>query len=93
MVAAQVLRFAIEEEALKNETKETVSKKRLEVVQHDLAELREKLQPLVARYEKERARTNELRDLQQKIELLRQRLEQAKTRGDLARVPALKYGA
>ena len=88
-----MLGFAIEEEALKNETKETVSKQRLEVVQQDLAELREKLQPLVARYEKERARTNELRDLQQKIELLRHRLEQAKTRGDLARVPAFKYGA
>ena len=93
LLAVQVLRLAIEEEALKKEKKETVSKKRLEVVRRDLAELREKLQPLVARYEKERARTNELRDLQQKKELLRQSLEQAKARGDLARVADLKYGA
>ena len=88
-----MLGLAIEEEALKKEKKDFFSKKRLEVVRHDLAELREKLQPMVARYEKDRARTNELGDLQQKKELVRQHLEQAKARGDLARVAALMDGA
>jgi len=58
-----------------------------------MAALRKQVAPLLARYEKERGRLNELRNLQQKSDKLRQALDHAKARGDLARVADLKYGA
>src|SRR5690606_37182215 len=53
----------IEIEALKKE-KDEASKRRLEEAEGKLSALNEELAPLVARYERERGRANELRDMQ-----------------------------
>ena len=51
------------------------------------------LAPLVARYERERGRANELRDMQRKLQELQGKVEMAKRRNDLALVADLEYGA
>lgn len=90
--AVQLVRLQVEEEALKKEKKEKLSKERLEVVRQELGALRDDLQPLMAKYTSERQRLNEIRDLKQKKEQLLQNLEHARVRGNLERVADIKYG-
>ena len=82
----------IEITALKKE-KDEASKTRLKGAEEKLAQLLEELAPLVARYERERGRANELRDLQRKLQELQSKAEAAKRRNDLAMVADLQYGA
>ena len=70
---------------------EQASKKRLEEVQHELAELEEKLKPRLARYEAEKRHMEELRGLQKKREELKVKLAEAELRYDLAMVADIKY--
>ena len=82
----------VEITALKKET-DDASKQRLKVAEEKLSALEEELMPLVARYEMERGRANELRDLQRKLQELQSKVEVAKRRNDLAMVADLQYGA
>lgn len=59
----------------------------------ELDELRDKLQPLVMKYRKEKERVDELRKLKQKREELLVALAEAERRYDLARAADLRYGA
>jgi ATP-dependent Clp protease ATP-binding subunit ClpB len=82
----------IEITALKKEDDDG-SKLRLKEAQEKLSALQEELAPLVARYERERGRANELRDLQRKLQELEGKMETARRRNDLALVADLQYGA
>ncbi len=82
----------VEITALNKET-DDASKVRLKVAEEKLAALEEELKPLVARYEVERGRANELRDLQRKLQELQGKVEVAKRRNDLAMVADLQYEA
>lgn len=82
----------IEVTALKKED-DDASKTRLKEAQEKLSALHEELAPLVARYERERGRANELRDMQRKLQELEAKMEAAKRRNDLALVADLQYGA
>lgn len=55
--------------------------------------MRDKLQPLMMKYKKEKERTDELRRLKQKREELLIALQEAERRYDLARAADLRYGA
>ena len=59
----------------------------------ELDDLRDKLQPLMMKYRKEKERIDELRRLKQKREELLFAIQEAERRYDLARVADLKYGA
>lgn len=59
----------------------------------ELDDLRDKLQPLMMKYKKEKERIDELRRLKQKREELLFALQEAERRYDLARVADLRYGA
>lgn len=62
-------------------------------VRKELDDLRDKLQPLIMRYRKEKERIDELRLLKQKRDELLYALQEAERRYDLARAADLRYGA
>lgn len=62
-------------------------------VRKELDDLRDKLQPLMMKYRKEKEGIDEIRRLKQCREELMFTLKEAERRMDLARVADLKYGA
>lgn len=86
------MQLEIELHALEKE-KDKASKARLVEVRKELDNLRDKLQPLMMRYKKEKERIDEIRRLKQKREELLFALQEAERRYDLARAADLRYGA
>ncbi|KAL6509532.1 Chaperone protein ClpB1 [Orobanche gracilis] len=86
------IQLEVELHALEKE-KDKASKSRLVEVQKELDDLRDKLQPLMMRYRKEKERIDELRRLKQRRDELLYALQEAERRYDLARAADLRYGA
>ncbi|XP_047970570.1 chaperone protein ClpB1 [Salvia hispanica] len=86
------IQLEIELHALDKE-KDKASKARLVEVRKELDDLRDKLQPLMMKYKKEKERIDELRRLKQKRDELMYALQEAERRYDLARAADLRYGA
>ncbi|KAK8694995.1 hypothetical protein V6N13_072537 [Hibiscus sabdariffa] len=86
------MQLEVELHALEKES-DKASKARLVEVRKELDDLRDKLQPLMMKYRKEKERVDEIRRLKQKREELNFALQEAERRYDLARVADLKYGA
>ncbi|CAI9787228.1 unnamed protein product [Fraxinus pennsylvanica] len=86
------IQLEVELHALEKE-KDKASKARFVEVRKELDDLRDKLQPLMMRYRKEKERIDELRRLKQKRDELLYALQEAERRYDLARAADLKYGA
>jgi ATP-dependent Clp protease ATP-binding subunit ClpB len=86
------IQLEVELHALEKE-KDKASKARLVEVKKELDDLRDKLQPLMMKYRKEKERVDEIRKLKQRREELLFSLQEAERRMDLARVADIKYGA
>eukprot|EP01018_Ginkgo_biloba_P010134 Gb_39383 [translate_table: standard] len=86
------IQLEVELHALEKEQDKS-SKARFEEVRRELDDLRDKLQPLIMKYRKEKERVDEIRRLKQKREELLFTLQEAERRMDLARVADLRYGA
>lgn len=86
------IQLEVELHALEKE-KDKASKARLVEVKRELDDLRDKLQPLMMKYNKEKERIDELRRLKQKRDELLYTLQEAERRYDLARAADLRYGA
>ncbi|KAK7354236.1 hypothetical protein VNO80_19695 [Phaseolus coccineus] len=86
------MQLEVELHALEKE-KDKASKARLVEVRTELDDLRDKLQPLMMKYRKEKNRIDEIRRLKQKREELNFALLEAERRYDLARAADLRYGA
>ncbi|XP_075479243.1 LOW QUALITY PROTEIN: chaperone protein ClpB1-like [Primulina tabacum] len=86
------IQLEVELHALDKE-KDKASKARLVEVRKELDDLRDKLQPLKMRYNKEKERIDELRRLKQRRDELQYALLEAERRYDLARAADLRYGA
>ncbi|EEF47772.1 chaperone protein ClpB1 [Ricinus communis] len=86
------IQLEVEHHALEKE-KDKASKARLSEVVKELDDLRDKLQPLIMKYKKEKERIDEIRRLKQKREEIQFAIQEAERRYDLARVADLKYGA
>ncbi|KAG8379259.1 hypothetical protein BUALT_Bualt07G0070000 [Buddleja alternifolia] len=86
------IQLEVELHALEKE-KDKASKARLVEVRKELDDLRDKLQPLMMRYKKEKERIDEVRRLKQKRDELLYALQEAERRYDLARAADLRYGA
>ncbi|KAL3528460.1 hypothetical protein ACH5RR_007782 [Cinchona calisaya] len=86
------IQLEVELHALEKE-KDKASKARLVEVKKELDDLRDKLQPLMMKYNKEKERIDELRRLKQKRDELLYALQEAERRYDLARAADLRYGA
>src|SRR5271167_3033828 len=81
----------IERAALKRE-KDAGSQERLEVVERELAALKEKATGLRARWQTEREAITRLTEVKKKIEALRFEMEEQTRRGNLERSAAIQYG-
>lgn len=86
------IQLEVELHALEKE-KDKASKARLLEVRTELDDLRDKLQPLKMKHQKEKERVDEIRRLKQKREEILFSLQEAERRMDLARVADLRYGA
>jgi ATP-dependent Clp protease ATP-binding subunit ClpB len=81
----------IERAALKRE-KDAGSKERLEIVERDLAEIKEKSAALRARWQKERGAIGRIAELKEKLEALRFQMQEETRKGNLQRAAELQYG-
>ena len=86
-----VRRLEIEEMALAKET-DAASKERLERLRSELADEKEKLAGLTARWENEKGSIDSLRALKEELDNLRRESEIAEREGDFAKVAELRYG-
>jgi ATP-dependent Clp protease ATP-binding subunit ClpB len=81
----------IERTALKRETDQN-SKDRLEVVERELAALKEQATGLRARWQKEREAITQLSELKNRVEALRFEADEQTRRGNLERAAQIQYG-
>ncbi|MDE0597527.1 MAG: AAA family ATPase, partial [Roseibacillus sp.] len=90
-IERQVMQLEMERQALEKET-DPASAKRLEKVQEEMANLKEKSSGLMAQWRNEKEIIDEVRGYQGKIDSLRTEAEQAQRIGDLTRASELTYG-
>jgi ATP-dependent Clp protease ATP-binding subunit ClpB len=81
----------IEKAALKRET-DPGSKERLEVVERELAAIKERATGLRARWQKEREVITRISELKKRVEELRFEMEEQTRKGNLERSAAIQYG-
>jgi ATP-dependent Clp protease ATP-binding subunit ClpB len=86
-----VRRMEIEQAALRKETDEP-SKERLAKLERELAERKEELAGLTARWQREKEAIAGVRDLMASLENVRGEAERAERDGDLERAAELRYG-
>ncbi|MDD4649891.1 MAG: ATP-dependent chaperone ClpB [Desulfoplanes sp.] len=87
----KMMQLEIEREALKKET-DAASRERLQRLEMELAEIREKQTVRKAQWEKEKKSINGVKDLKKEIEQTRLAIEEAKRQYDLNKAAELEYG-
>ena len=90
-VSRKIIQMEIEEAALKKE-EDDLSKGRLQELQKELAEERDKFNTMKARWENEKTAINRVQQLREKIEDLNRQIEAAEQSYDLEKAAELKYG-
>jgi ATP-dependent Clp protease ATP-binding subunit ClpB len=90
-VDRQILQLEIERQALQKE-KDKASKERLERLEKELADLRERASHLHARWQNEKEAIASLRATKEQIEQTRLEMERAERQADLEKVARLRYG-
>ncbi|MFZ2511740.1 MAG: AAA family ATPase, partial [Gordonia sp. (in: high G+C Gram-positive bacteria)] len=86
-----VRRLEVEELALEKES-DAASKDRLAKLRSELADQREKLNELTARWQSEKGAIDAVRDIKEELEKLRGEADRAERDGDLGRAAELRYG-
>jgi ATP-dependent Clp protease ATP-binding subunit ClpB len=90
-VERRIKQLEIERAALKKET-DRASKERLEKLEQELADLRERSSGMKAHWQKEKESIDRIRSLKVRIEETRMEAERAERDGDLERAAELRYG-
>ncbi|GAB3547156.1 ATP-dependent Clp protease ATP-binding subunit ClpB [Actinopolyspora lacussalsi] len=90
-VERAVRRLEIEEMALSNED-DPSSRERLDSLRQELADQRERLSELTARWQREKESIDKVRDLKSRLESVRGESERAERDGDLGKAAELRYG-
>jgi len=90
-VQRRVLQLEVERQALSRE-KDSASRQRSEVIEHDLAELNERLSILRTRWENEKSCISRIREIKEEIEAARGDAERAERESVLERAAELRYG-
>ncbi len=85
------MQLEMERQALEKE-KDEASRKRLENITRELADTREKVDGMLARWQSEKDVVTRAREAQKQIDTLRTEAEQAQRRGDLGRASQILYG-
>ncbi len=90
-VDRQILQLEIERQALGKE-KDKASRERLERIEKELADLRERSNELTARWQNEKQAITNLQGIKEQIEQARLEMERAERQNDLEKVARLRYG-
>ena len=90
-VSRRVMQLEIEREALRKED-DRASRERLEVLERELAGLRERQAKLRVQWDAEKNAATKLRDIREQITETKVQIEQAERQYDLNRVAELRYG-
>lgn len=88
----KIFQLEIEKKALSKEN-DDASKKRLISLDKELSNLKDKDNEMTAKYEKEKSKIVEIRNLKEKLDTCRGDIEKAERDYDLNKVAELKYGA
>ncbi|MDC0718051.1 ATP-dependent chaperone ClpB [Nannocystis bainbridge] len=88
----KITRLEIERQALLREDKSAAVKKRVGEVESELASLREEVAGLRSRWQGERDRVREIKELSEQIENVKNEAAKAQRAGDYNRVAELTYG-
>ncbi|KAG0254644.1 hypothetical protein BG011_005614 [Mortierella polycephala] len=86
------LQLEVEATALAKE-KDQASQQRLVKVREEMSRISEELKPLKLKYELDKGRINEVRDLNQKLQDLKNKAEEAERRYDLSKAADIRYYA
>ena len=87
----KIMQLEIEEAALKHET-DNLSRERLEVIQKEIAEMREEYSAMKAKWENEKNSIARVQKLREDIEQVNAQIEKAEREYDLNKAAELKYG-
>jgi ATP-dependent Clp protease ATP-binding subunit ClpB len=87
----EILQKQIEAEALKKED-DAASRDRLDKIEAELSELKQKSSEMTAQWQAERDRLDAARSLKEQLDRARAELDQAKRQGDFAKAGELQYG-
>ncbi|MDD5452191.1 MAG: ATP-dependent chaperone ClpB [Desulfovibrionales bacterium] len=90
-VQRKAVQLEIEREALRKET-DVASRERLEKIEKELADLREKSDAMKAHWHREKEVIQNIRSIKEKIEEAKNKEAQAERNGDLARAAEIRYG-
>ncbi len=90
-VSRRVMQLEIEREALRKET-DSASVRRLEQLEKELADLRERQTKLRVQWDAEKSAVTKLRSLREQIEDAKVQIDQAERQYDLNRAAELRYG-
>src|SRR5215212_2415749 len=90
-VERRIVQLEIERQALQKES-DAASRERLERVEQDMAELRERASGMKAQWQAEKGALQEIQHLKAEIENVRAEIDQATRRGDLQKAAELRYG-
>lgn len=91
MIKRKVFQLEIEKKALSKENDEA-SKKRLLALEKELSNLKDKDNEMTAKYEKEKSKIVEIRNLKAELDVSRGEIEKSEREYDLNKVAELKYG-
>jgi ATP-dependent Clp protease ATP-binding subunit ClpB len=86
----KIMQLEIEREALRRET-DAASRDRLEKLENELAELKERQANFMSQWSKEKGSINDVRFIKEEIERTRHEIEEAERAYDLNRAAELKY--
>ncbi|MCP3968002.1 MAG: ATP-dependent chaperone ClpB [Lentisphaerae bacterium] len=90
-IERRAMQLEIEIAGLKKES-DTAAKKRQELLEEELAELKSKIKELRARWDNEKQGISKLRELRETLELSRQNLERAEREYNLEKAAELRHG-
>ena len=90
-VDREIMQLEIEKQALQIE-KDQASRERLEKLEAELADLREKSKALTAQWQAEKETIQSFKDLKEKLDQAQQEMEQAERNADLEKASRLRYG-
>ena len=88
----RILQLEIEATALRKE-KDSKSKQREKDIRMEISNLKEEVAPLNAKWEAERGRADELKQVKEKLDVLEAKATRAEREGDYEKAADLKYGA
>lgn len=90
-IQRRITQLEIERQALIKE-KDAASGERLEALEHQMAELREEIQPLKLHWDNEKSLISEISGIREEIDRLQTRAQVAERGGDLEQVAQIRYG-